>query len=181
MKQKGDTEKAGKKRKEDRYHGIYFTGSVVFVYLLLFLFNPLNVEKSLKASASILIQLCPALLLIILLMGMINYFINPKTVSKYVGEGSGIKGWLLAIFTGMLSHGPIYAWYPLLKDLRDQGMKTGLITTFLYSRAIKIPLLPLMVYYFGIPFVVILTSYMIIASVVQGQIIQKIDGWISYQ
>ena len=104
-----------------------------------------------------------------------NYFVNPKTVSKYVGEGSGIKGWLLAIFTGILSHGPIYAWYPILKDLREQGMKIGLITVFLYNRAIKIPLLPLMVYYFGIPFVIILTGYIIIASIVQGRIIQKID------
>ena len=128
MKQKGDKEKAGKKRKEDKYHGIYFLGSVVFVYLLLFLFSPVNVEKSLKVSANILIQICPALFLIILLMGIMNYFVNPKTVSKYVGEGSGIKGWLLAIFTGILSHGPIYAWYPLLKDLRVQGMKIGLIT-----------------------------------------------------
>ena len=175
MKQKGDKEKAGKKRKEDKYHGIYFLSSVVFVYLLLFLFNPLNAEKSLKTSANILIQICPALFLIILLMGIMNYFVNPKTVSKYVGEGSGIKGWLLAIFRGILSHGPIYAWYPLLKDLREQGMKIGLITVFLYNRAIKIPLLPLMVYYFGIPFVIILTGYIIIASIVQGHIIQKID------
>jgi len=175
MKQKGDTEKAGKKKKEDKYHGIYFLGSVVFVYLLLFLFNPLNIEKSLKASANMLIHILPALLLIILLMGITNYFVKPKTVSKYVGEGSGIKGWLLAVSTGILSHGPIYVWYPLLKDLRDQGMKSGLIAAFLYNRAIKIPLLPLMVYYFGIPFVVILTGYMIIASILQGQIIQKID------
>ncbi len=108
-------------------------------------------------------------------MGITNYFTDPRTVSKYVGKGSGIKGWLLAVFAGMLSHGPIYAWYPLLRDLRNQGMKSGLIAVFLYNRAIKIPLLPLMVYYFRIPFVVILTSYMIVASIIQGQIIQKID------
>jgi hypothetical protein len=27
---------------------------------------------------------------------------------NYVGRGSGGKGWLLAISTGMRSHGPIY-------------------------------------------------------------------------
>ena len=167
MKQKRDTEKAGKKIKEDKYHGTYFLGSVVFLYLLLFLLNPINIEKSLKTSANMLIHILPALLLIILLMGIMNYFVKPKTVLKYVGEGSGIRGWLLAIFTGILSHGPIYAWYPLLRDLRGQGMKTGLIVVFLYNRAVKIPLLPLMVYYFGIPFVVILTGYIIIASIVQ--------------
>ena len=103
---------------------------------------------------------------------------NPKTVSKYVGKGSGIKGWFLAISTGILSHGPIYVWYPLLKDLRDRGMRSGLIAAFLYCRAIniKIPLLPLMVYYFGVLFVVVLLPYIVIASIVEGEIIEIIGS-----
>jgi uncharacterized membrane protein YraQ (UPF0718 family) len=105
-------------------------------------------------------------------MAIIQYFLTPKTVSKYVGQGSGLKGWILAIFTGILSHGPIYAWYPVLKELRQHGMRSGLVAAFLYNRAIKIPLLPLMVYYFGIQFVVILLMWMIIASVVEGKIIE---------
>ena len=175
MKQKGDKEKAGKKRKEDKYHGIYFLGTIVFIYFLLFLYQPENIEKSLTVSADALIQILPSLLLIILLMGIMNYFVNPRTVSKYVGKGSGMKGWFLAIFTGMLSHGPVYAWYPLLRDLRNKGMKSGLIAAFLYNRAIKIPLLPLMVYYFGTRFVLIFTCYIVVASIVQGWIIQMIE------
>ena len=77
---------------------------------------------------------------------------------------------------GVLSHGPIYTWYPLLRELRKQGMKIGLMAVFLYSRAIKIPLLPLLVYYFGIAFVIILTGYMIIASIAEGQIVEMIEG-----
>lgn len=122
----------------------------------------------------------PALLFIILLVGTINYLVRPKTVSRYVGKGSGVKGWLLAICTGILSHGPIYAWYALLRNLRDQGMKSSLIAVFLYNKAIKIPLLPLIIYYFAIPFVAILTGYMIIASIVQGQIVQMSETRISH-
>lgn len=169
----------GKRKKQSNFQGLYFLGSVVFLYLLLFLFYPITVQASLKASAVIFIQICPVLVMIILLMGIMNYFVHPKTISKYVGEGSGIRGWLLAIFTGTLSLGPIYAWYPLLRNLRDQGMKTGLIVVFLYARAIKIPLLPLMVYYFGTVFVAILTGYMIIAALVQGYIFQSIEGALS--
>jgi uncharacterized membrane protein YraQ (UPF0718 family) len=62
----------------------------------------------------------------------------------------------------------------MLGDLRKQGMKNGLIAAFLYARAIKIPLLPLMAYYFGITFVIILTIYMILASVIEGKIIEII-------
>jgi hypothetical protein len=54
-------------------------------------------------------------------------------------------------------------------------MKSGLVAVFLYNRAIKIPLLPFMVHYFRMPFVIILVGYIIIASIVQGHIIQKID------
>jgi uncharacterized membrane protein YraQ (UPF0718 family) len=109
------------------------------------------------------------------MMGVANYFLKQKTVSKYLGGESEIKGWVLAISMGVLSHGPIYVWYPLLKDLRDQGMRTGLIAVFLYNRAIKIPLLPVMIFYFGIGFVILLSFYMIIASVVEGKIIEIIE------
>jgi len=60
------------------------------------------VQKSLKASGHMLVQIFPALIVIILLMALMNYFVNPKTVSKYVGKGSGITGWFLAVFSGIL-------------------------------------------------------------------------------
>ncbi len=160
------------KKNGAKYNGMYFLGTVVSIYFLLFFLHPEKIKKSLKISADALIQILPFLLLIILFMGIMNYFVNPGAVSKYVGKGSGIKGWLLAIFTGILSHGPIYAWYPLLRDLRNQGMKNGLIAAFLYNRAIKITLLPLMIYYFGARFVLIFTCYIVVASIVQGGIIQ---------
>ena len=175
MIQNGDRKDRVKKRSGAKYNGIYFLGTVVFIYFLLFFPHPEKIKNSLKISADAFIQILPSLLLIILFMGIMNYFVSPGAVSKYVGKGSGIKGWFLAIFTGILSHGPVYAWYPLLRDLRNQGMKSGLIAAFLYNRAIKFPLLPLMVYYFGTRFVLIFTCYIVVASIVQGWIIQMIE------
>jgi len=181
MRQRTEPRNVKKRGKKQKPYGIYFLCSVLFLYLLLFVLDPANIQKSLKASGHVLFRIFPALCLIILLMGLVNYFVNPRTVSKYVGKGSGIKGWFLAVCTGMLSHGPIYVWYPLLRDLRSEGMRSGLMAVFLYNRAIKIPLLPLMVHYFGIPFVVILTSLMIIASIVQGHAVEMIEGRFSNQ
>ncbi|MDY6950497.1 MAG: permease [Thermodesulfobacteriota bacterium] len=181
MRQRAEPRNIKKKEKKQKPYGVYFLSSVLFLYLLLFVFYPANIQKSLEASGHVLFQIFPALCLIILLMGLVNHFVNPRTVSKYVGKGSGIKGWFLAICTGILSHGSIYAWYPLLRDLRKQGMRSALIAVFLYNRAIKIPLLPLMVHYFGIPFVVILTASMIIASIVQGHAVEMIEGRFSNQ
>lgn len=177
MKEKRDTKKEVKKKGkgDSYYYGLYFLGAVIGLYIVLYLLEPDSIQKALKASGNVLIQIVPVLFLILILMGIVNYFVNPKTVSKYVGKGSGIKGWFLAVSTGMLSHGPIYIWYPLLKDLRDQGMRSGLVAVFLYNRAIKIPLLPLMVYYFGTVFVVVLLIYMVIASIVEGKVIEMIE------
>jgi len=40
---------------------------------------------------------------------------------------------------------------------------------------IKIPLLPLMVYYFGALFVVVLLPYIVIATLIEGEIIEIIE------
>jgi len=164
-----------KKNKNEGYVGMRLLGLMVLLYVILYLLKPENTIKAAKASINILAQILPIFPLIILFMWVVNYFIEPKTVSKYVGRGSGTKGWLIAVVTGILSHGPTYIWYPLLKDLRSQGMKNGLIAAFLYARAIKIPLLPLIAYYFGITFVIVLTIYMILASIIEGKVIELIE------
>lgn len=55
-------------------------------------------------------------------------------------------------------------------------MRTGLVVVFLYNGAIKLPLLPIMIFYFGIYFVIILCIYMVVASIFQGKIIERIEG-----
>jgi hypothetical protein len=54
-------------------------------------------------------------------------------------------------------------------------MRSGLVAAFLYNRAIKIPLLPVMGYYFGIRFVGILLIWMILAAVVEGKMIELVE------
>jgi uncharacterized membrane protein YraQ (UPF0718 family) len=170
-----------KERNKNLYYESSFLGIVIALYLVLSFFNPEKIYRSLHASLDIIIQILPILVLVIFLIGITNYFLKTKTVSKYLGGESGVKGWFLAIIIGILSHGPIYIWYPLLKDLRDHGMRSGLIAVFLYNRAIKIPLLPVMIFYFGISFVIILSIYMIIASVIEGKIIEIIEHRLSGQ
>lgn len=177
MKGMNDKEKNSKKKKRNKLQGIYFLGVVIILYVILFIFQQDKTCTSLKTSGVLLIQIVPVLLLVIVFMGITNYFIKSKKILKYTGKESGIKGWLLAISAGILSHGPIYVWHPLLKELREQGMKNGLIAAFLYNRAIKIPLLPLMIYYFGPTFVSVLLIYMIIASVIEGNIIDRMERY----
>jgi len=164
-----------KEYNKNLYYGFSFLIIVIILYLGLAFFNSEKIYRSLNASFDIIIQILPVLILVIFFMGIVNYFLKPKTVSKYLGVESGVKGWILAISIGILSHGPIYVWYPLLKDLRAHGMRSSLVAVFLYNRAIKIPLLPVMIYYFGIGFVILLSVYMIIASVIEGKVLEIVD------
>jgi uncharacterized membrane protein YraQ (UPF0718 family) len=164
-----------KEQKKTLYYGLGFLVIVIIFYLVLAIFDLDKISMSLHVSFNILIQILPILVVVILLMGVVNYILKPKLVSKYLGIESGFKGWFLAISMGILSHGPIYVWYPLLKDLQNQGMRTGLVAVFLYNRAIKIPLLPVMIFYFGLEFVILLSIYMMIASIVEGKFIEIIE------
>ena len=170
-----ENQKQKKKLNKNLFYSLLFLFFTMMLYLILFLVDPGKTMISLIKSFDIIIQITPVLIFVIIIMGVSNCFLKPKTVSKHLGAGSGVKGWFLAVSMGILSHGPIYVWYPLLRDLKTHGMRSGLAAVFLYNRAIKIPLLPMMIFYFGVNFVVVLTVYMIIASIVEGKIIEKIE------
>ncbi len=162
-----------KRNKEISTVGMIFLCIVILLYIFLSFFMPELIQQSFKISVNLLLKLIPIFLLIIVLMGVMNYYVNSKTIVKYLGKESGTLGWALAITGGILSHGSIYAWYPFLKELRDQGMRSGLVAVFLYNRAVKIPLLPLMVYYFGHFFMIVLLVFMILASIIEGLLIEN--------
>lgn len=162
------------KKKPASRGSLYFLSAVGGLYVVLSLFDLSTTMNSLNSAVKLFLRILPVLALVIFFMAVMRYFIKPKMVSKYVGRGAGIKGWLLAIVTGLLSHGPIYVWYPLLKELKEQGMSNGLVAVFLYNRAVKIPLLPMMVACFGLKIVVILLLYMFAASLIQGAVVNMI-------
>ncbi len=157
---------------EKSYAGWYFLGIVVLIYLVAAVFSSSSILPALKFFSGIIVKIVPAFVLVFVLMALTNHFIDPKVLVRYMGHGSGIKGWIIAVFAGIISTGPIYLWYPLLNDLQKHGVRDGLIAAFLYNRAVKIPLLPVMILYFGLAYTIILTVVMIIASVFQGWIVE---------
>jgi hypothetical protein len=46
----------------------------------------------------------------------------------------------------------------LLHEVHEKGMQSSLVAVFLYSRAVKLPLLPLMLHYFGTGYLPSLTT-----------------------
>jgi uncharacterized membrane protein YraQ (UPF0718 family) len=138
------------------------------LYLILFLAAPEKAFSSLKASINIFQNVLIPLVLVLFFIFFLNLFLKPAKVAKLLGKNSGCRGIAVSAAAGIISAGPIYAWYPLLKDLKEKGAGDSLIAVFLYNRAIKLFLLPVMIAYFGLLFVGILTVLMILASVLIG-------------
>ncbi|WP_456409356.1 permease [Caldithrix abyssi] len=150
----------------------YFLALVLASYLILAIFYPRKIAVALQIGGKLFIQIIPVLLMVLLVMALIDYFMKPQQIKKLLGKNSGIKGWIITIVFGIISHGSIYALYPLLRELKEQGMREGLIATFIYSRAIKLPFIPLLIYYFGVRFLMILIFYIIVSAVLEGLLIE---------
>ena len=160
--------------KKLEFKGLKLLIIVIISYVLLFFMDYSKFKDSLEKINEILIILLPIFVFIIILTALINYFLKPKQILKHFGEDSGKAGLFYSIVGGILSHGPMYAWYGMLEDMRKQGLKDGLITVFLYSRAVKLPLLPLMIAIFGLSYTIVINIYIIIFAIIQGKIIDKI-------
>jgi uncharacterized membrane protein YraQ (UPF0718 family) len=141
------------------------------IYAIVFVFSPARVTMAFDNSIGILRHLMLPLSLVIALMVLMNLFLEPVHIVRFLGQGSGSKGIFLSAAAGIFSMGPIYAWYPMLKELREKGAKNSLIAVFLGNRAVKPLLLPIMISYFGGLYVVVLTLFTIAGSLVIGYLV----------
>lgn len=165
-------------KKQDKpfaFRGKYFLLIVLSLYIILFLFNSHTAELALQKSSTVLLKILPIFTLVILFTALLNFLIQPKQIAKHLGQDSGTRGWLWAVASGVISHGPMYVWYPLFEDLRDHGMKDELLVVFFASRAIKIPLLPMMIDYFGLTFTILLSFYILLGALLQGKCMQVLQ------
>ncbi len=153
----------------------YFVLIMLIIYSALYFLNPNLFNKSINFFTNIIIKIIPIFILIFFLMIIMNFFVTTKTITKHFKDKK-IKAWFFAIISGIISTGPIYMWYPLLKNAQEKGVSHGLISCFLYNRAIKIFLIPIMIFYFGIKYILILSVLMIIMSIIQGITINKFLG-----
>lgn len=161
-------------RQKVKPNGRYLLLLVTLAYALLYYFHPDKTLQALSKSLSTLVHLLPVFLIVIVLIGLFTGLMNKKKIAKLLGKQSGLKGWFIALSGGILSHGSSYIWYQMLVELREQKVKDGLIISFLYTRAIKLPWLPLMVSYFGYAYTLVLMFFIIVGALIQGLIFEKI-------
>jgi uncharacterized membrane protein YraQ (UPF0718 family) len=134
-----------------------FPASVLGLYGILFAEMPNKASQAFECSCKISLNILFPLCLVFILMVFLNLFLRPWHITKWLDKGVGVRGVLVTMTAGILSMGPIYAWYPLLKNLHERGFPNSLIAVFLGNRSVKPFLLPVMISYFGWAYTLILT------------------------
>jgi uncharacterized membrane protein YraQ (UPF0718 family) len=147
---------------------LVFPAIVFFIYGLLYILMPDKTSIAIKSSGRVFLNLTIPLCLVFILILALNLFLKPAYITKFLGKEAGIKGILFSVTAGIISAGPIYAWYPMLKALREKGADSSFIAIFLGNRAVKPFLLPIMILYFGWIYVLILTGFTILGSLAAG-------------
>lgn len=154
--------------------GWLFLALVLLAHGLTALVDPGRAQQALAAFAAMLREVAPVLVLVVGLMYLAERFLSPARTRAWLGRGSGLRGWLLALAAGVVSTGPVYSWYALLAELRTKGMRTALVAVVLYARAIKLPLLPLLAHYFGLGYMLLLSLFIAAFAIVNGLVLERL-------
>jgi uncharacterized membrane protein YraQ (UPF0718 family) len=160
-------------RSGPRIQVVAFPFAVLFAYALVCLLRPADGRAALRSFYNVCRQILPALSIAFAVMVCVNLFVKPAHVKHLLGDAKRARGVALSTAGGILSMGPIYAWYPLLKELRSKGASDFHIANFLCCRAVKPPLLPLIVAYFGWAFTVVLTVFMVGGSLLTAFVVNR--------
>lgn len=119
------------------------------VFLILFFINAIVAfaypeigQSSTKITISNLKEMLSVIPPIFILLGLLDVWVEKETMVKYMGEGAGFRGILLAFFLGSAAAGPLYAAFPIAGVLLKKGSKLSNVFIFIGAwSTTKIPLI----------------------------------------
>ena len=112
--------------------------------------------KSLSSAWSNAKEMLSVIPPIFILIGLMDVWIRKETMVRYMGEGSGWRGILLAFFIGSVAAGPLYAAFPVAAILLKKGSKLSNVFIMVGAwSTTKIPLILFELSAMGVPFTLI--------------------------
>ena len=98
-------------------------------------------SKSLNVTLFSLKEMLLILPPIFVLLGLLDVWVPRETMIRFMGEKSGMKGILLAIFLGSAAAGPLYGAFPVAAVFMKKGVKLTNVFIFLGAwSTTKIPM-----------------------------------------
>ncbi|WP_332447526.1 permease [Sphaerochaeta sp.] len=134
-----------------RRYRVFLVGACILLAL-----GVLNRELGVSVVQKTAMQLKEMLLVIppiFILLGLLDEWVPKQTMVAYMGEGSGLKGILLAFFIGSAAAGPLYGAFPVASVFMKKGVKFTNVLIFLGAwSTTKIPMFLFESTALGLPF-----------------------------
>jgi len=107
-------------------------GIIAFILLLLAYYRGQGQHiAGIRIALNIMVEIIPLLILSFIVAGMAEVLIPKEIISKWIGEGSGIRGILIGTVAGSLTPGGPYVSLPVATGLLRSGASVGTIVAFL--------------------------------------------------
>lgn len=101
------------------------------IIVLSLLFDYRKTISGIKKGMKMFINLLPILFLMLALVSIVLFLIPNETVVRYMGEGSGVKGWITAAGLGSVALIPGFIAYPICGILIKSGVAYSVIAVFI--------------------------------------------------
>ena len=112
---------------------------VVMVLLAVNFQMGIRVVKNIGSNILKMLMVLPP---VFILMGLMDVWVPREVMVKYLGEGSAMKGVVLAFMAGSCASGPLYAAFPVAEVFMRKGASFSNILIFLGAwSTTKIPML----------------------------------------
>lgn len=105
------------------------------------LVDPSIVGKALDITSFSVREMLLVIPPIFILLGLLDVWVPKETMSKFMGEDSGVRGILLAFLIGSAAAGPLYGAFPVAAVFMKKGVKFSNILIFIGAwSTTKIPM-----------------------------------------
>lgn len=116
---------------EINYTVVFINAAAVTGLGLSFYKNKQKTRQALKAAVKGLVKMAPAILILLILVGLLMGFFNPEMISSLLGDQSGALGIALASVAGAILMIPSLIAFPLTASLVESGASMGVAAAFI--------------------------------------------------
>ena len=110
---------------------VFINAAAATGLIISFLKNKQKTRQALKIALKGSVKMAPAIVMLLILVGLLMGFFKPELISSLLGEKSGILGIALASVSGAVLMIPSLIAFPLTASLVKSGASTGVAAAFI--------------------------------------------------
>lgn len=147
----------------------------VVVVLAIWLWNHQMGQSIVSATGSSLSSMLGVLPPILVLIGLLDVWIDRQTMMKYMGEDAGLKGFFFAFILGSFAAGPLYMAFPIAAILMKKKARYAYIIFFLgVWSSTKLPIAIYEISSFGLAFTLLHMGVNLVIFAIGAILIEKL-------